>query len=340
MKNSRLILLVAVLAGLGFAIYLGNKNSGSTIKKQLSNFAVDDTASITKVFLSDKNNQSLLIERTENGRWKLNGEQYARPDVVNNLLKTIKEVTVRAPVSKSMFENVVKQLASKSVKVEIYLNGENTPHKVYYVGDSNMDHTGTFMLLENSSVPFAMHIEGHYGFLQTRYSTNVNDWRDNSIWSFPGKSITSIASIKVEHPQEPNASFEIRKKDETHYELFDVNNQAIQMEAPGVLYEYIKRYKQISYEGFEETKSKAYCDSIVAHSPVQQIISLKEENGTTTTIKTFVKPAKEGSTDLQGNPILSDLERLYAVVNDKDFVIIQYFVFDPLTLKKSDLLAP
>ena len=46
------LVLVALLIGL--TVYLYNTNSKSTIKEQLTDFAVKDTASITKIFMADK----------------------------------------------------------------------------------------------------------------------------------------------------------------------------------------------------------------------------------------------------------------------------------------------
>jgi hypothetical protein len=39
----------------------------------------------------------------------------------------------------------------------------------------------------------------------------------------------------------------------------------------------------------------------------------------------------EGTLDINGKPLKYDFDKMYAVINDgKDFVSIQYYVFDPL----------
>lgn len=340
MKNKGLIGLIIVLAGLLAAVYFGSKNSSSTIKKQLSNFAIEDTASITKVFLSDKSSNNVLLERIDGDNWTVNKDYRARQDVVVNLLKTIKELTVRAPVSKSRFDYTVKQLASNSTKVEIYQNNSEKPTKVYYVGGANQDNTGTYMLLENSSVPFLMHIEGHYGFVHTRYSPRINDWRDNTIWYFPGEKVTTIKNVKVEYPKDQNKSFEITKSAENSYTLKNSKSEVVPVPNNQVIYDYLRRFRKISYEGFEETKSEAYCDSIIKNTPVETIWTIEEDNGRTTEVKAYLKPVKDDAEDWEGNEIPHDLERMYATINNQEFVIIQYFVFDPLTLTLQDFLPP
>lgn len=340
MKKGRIIGLLIALGLLSTVIYFGSQNSGSTLKKQLHNFAIEDTASITRIFLSDKNNNSLLLERKTTDYWTLDKQFKARQDMVKNLLGTMKELTLRAPVSKSRFDYTVKQIASNSTKVEIYQNGEDKPSKVYYVGGSNQDNTGTFMLLENSSVPFLMHIEGHYGFLQSRYSPRQNDWRDNAIWFFPGEEVTQIKNVKVEYPSEPEKSFEINKISKSEYELKDAKGNKVEVPDMSGIYEYLKRYRKISYEGFEENKSKAYCDSLMKATPVKTIYTVEEDNGTVTQVKSYLKPVKDGAEDWEGNEIPHDLERMYATVNNGKFVIIQYYVFDPLTVTLQDFSPP
>ena len=181
-KNLKSILLLVVVATVAIYFYITNNNS--TLKKELSDFAVADTASITKIFMADKNGKSILLERINGISWKLNGKYEARQDGINNLLETIKRVTVKAPVNKAAFETVIKKLASNGVKVEIYQNNDKKPSKVYFVGGSNQEHTGTEMLLQGSSIPFLTHIEGFYGFLTPRYFVNENEWKDRTIFRY------------------------------------------------------------------------------------------------------------------------------------------------------------
>ena len=51
--------------------------------------------------------------------------------------------------------------------------------------------------------------------------------------------------------------------------------------------------------------------------------------GEQTTLKSFLKPLKSGI-DIDGNPIDHDQDRMYGLMNNTEFMIIQYFVFDPL----------
>lgn len=327
-KNYLILVTVAVLAAL--AAYLFYNKGKSTIRKELSDFAVEDTASVTKIFLVDNNKKSILLERVSGNKWTVNGKYDAREDAVNVLLATIKRVAVKTPVPKAAFENVVKQIAVKHVKIEIY-QGEDEPSKSYYVGHTNPEHTGNYMLLENSSVPFLMHIEGFRGFLTPRYFTNENEWRSTAIFNY---GYGEISSIKLEYPASMGKSFLITETGNNRYSLKSLeDNSEITYDTTALL-KYVASYQKVHFEGFEETKPAQFIDSVIKTAPAH-IFTVTDKTGSTKSLKTFLKPVAEGSTDIEGKPISHDLDRFYGLVDERDFVVLQYFVFDPL-LKTAD----
>jgi hypothetical protein len=239
---------------------------------------------------------------------------------------------VRSPVSKSMHDNVVKRLASNSVKTEIYMNGESSPSKVYYVGGANADHSGTFMLLEGSSVPFIMHLEGLYGFLNTRYTVHEMVWRDNYIWQFPGEEIKQIKSISVTNHQSPKENFEIKKAEDGSYQFYNFEGE-LQDAHKGMILSYLNQFHSVAFEGYEERKTEAYLDSIVTNSQPMYTIKLSTDNGESTSITSWPKPLNSGALDLvTGDSILYDVNRFYAVINDEELVIAQYQIFEVLAV--------
>ncbi len=65
--------------------------------------------------------------------------------VVDNLIDVIRRVTVRSIVAKAAQENIIKRMATGSIKAEMHKKGEL--YKVYYVGSGTQDNLGSFMLL-------------------------------------------------------------------------------------------------------------------------------------------------------------------------------------------------
>ena len=72
MKNKFIYVAFVILLSLSLYFYFTKNNS--TIKGEYSDFAVEDTASITKIFMADKANNQVLLERSDNSKWLVNGK--------------------------------------------------------------------------------------------------------------------------------------------------------------------------------------------------------------------------------------------------------------------------
>ncbi len=245
----------------------------------------------------------------------------------------MKDLQLKNHVAKSAIENISKQLATSSTKVEIYQNDKLI--KTYYVGGDTQDGLGTFMLLtddetgENSSMPFVMFIPGFNGFLSVRYFLDEDLWRDRTVFAFYPDNISSIT---VEYTHLRDSSFTISLTDVNSISLADSKGATIPDFDTLILKRYITYYTSIQYEALKNDMRKSFIDSVLAKGPVH-IIKLKDREGKVHTVKTFSKPADDtNQTDnVTGKPLTEDLERMFALINDdKDIAIIQYYVFGKL----------
>src|SRR3972149_10537431 len=171
MKKNRLTIIITIALAI-IAAYLLYTSKKGTIRQELKDFAVEDTSAITKIFMVDMRNNQVTLQKEKPGNWAVNGKYRARNDLIDVLLKTMKNLQVKSPVARAAHDNMVKQLATGAVKVEIYQNNNTNPGKVYYVGGATQDKYGTYMLLENSSEPFIMSLPYFSGYLTTRYNTD------------------------------------------------------------------------------------------------------------------------------------------------------------------------
>jgi hypothetical protein len=86
-------------------------------------------------------------------------------------------------------------------------------------------------------------------------------------------------------------------------------------------------FRNLNFESILNDLDPARKDSILASVPFA-VITVTDTSGQDKTIRVFFKEGS-GDTDLAGNPLPYDIDRLYAEVNDgRDFVLIQYYVFD------------
>jgi hypothetical protein len=348
MKKNRKFIIAALVLGV-IAIALVLTNSRSTFKRELSDFAVDDTSSVTKIFMSDKNNNNLTLTRVLPGKWLVNNKYSGSKANIELLLGTMLGLQVKETVPKAAMDNVIKELATISVKVEIYqwkyrinLFGfiRLFPHekiaKVYYVGGPIQSNQGSYMIMQHSSVPFVVYLPGLRGFVTPIYSPIEKYWRDFSIFK---KTIQQIESVRMEFPGDPANSFEVKNDRDMNIRFISLaDNQVVPVFDTLRVMNFLASFRNINFEGLLDDMEVRRKDSILATTPYC-IISLTDTNHTVQSITTYQKGAYPGEVDDFGRPAPYDLDRLYALVNDgRDFTFIQYFVFDKILRPKSFFL--
>ena len=332
-KNSIYLVLFLLLSGItGYLIY---NNSKSTIRKELSDFAVSDTASINKIFMADKQGKQILLERKGTG-WIVNGKFEARQDLINMLLYTMKSMQVLSPVGKNLYNNTMKLLASSAVKVEIYSNQELI--KTYYVGHPTMDNLGTFMYLEGSSVPFIMFIPGFNGYLTTRFDIMEQDWRSKNIFSLNPRMITEA---KVIDPNSADSSFTLSLKDST-YSIQTNNGKTLSRLDFGKLHNFLIGFGNTNYEMIFEKIPSTFKDSLLNAGPFK-IIEVRSFTGELKQVSLYRKSFTGVSMNPNDDDDVTypyDPDRFYlSVAGDKEWYICQYLNWSKL-LKTPSYFIP
>ena len=219
-RNLRILyVLIALTAALGLVMQM-QQPAGLLGNVDGTDFAVEDTSLVDRIFIADMDGNQVLLERPEKGRlWDVNGQFKAREDAIDLLLKTFKRTTVQGPVAQAAQPNVIRLLAARGKKVEVYQGGDQ-PVKTWYVGTATPSHTGTYMLLETpagkADEPFVVHMEGFTGFLSTRFFTNLEEWRYTGMFDFPART---LQSVKFTHAETSSEGYTLTKGEDGQLEL-------------------------------------------------------------------------------------------------------------------------
>lgn len=334
-KNLILTLVFVALAVAAVVVYL--KSHSSTIADEpLTDFAIEDTAKVNKVIITDHLGKMATLERVPGERlWKLNGKLQAREDAVNLMLKTFNRIRIRGNVSDSSRDNMLKLLASSSKRVEIFTGG-NEPAKIWYVGIPTPDHTGTLMLLEipgigRSEEPYIVHMEGFTGFLSTRFFTNEMEWRYTGIFEYPHLEVSKVRMI---NHMIPSDSWEVRFAGGNNLELWSCNaagasEKKVSRFDTTAVKDQLLLFKKVHVESFNTQLSEPQTDSLRNASPAYTL-EVTDNRGKSTTIDLHLKPSKKAIEDDYGNIIPFDLDYFWAKTQDGEIAMAQSFNFSPL----------
>lgn len=339
-KNLSLIILGIVLIAGAIYAYSLLKSEHEVSDEPLSDFSIKDTANVTKMVITEKDQGSITLLRINN-EWIIEstGEK-AQPYNANLILETAYQIQVKQSLSEDAKENVIQQLAIRHKKVEYFFNNEDEPQKVWFVGGPTNDHMGTYMLLEvrdpatgtmmRSPEPFVMHKPGVYGTLDTRFFTSVNEWKFPGVFIYqPGE----IALVEVKNHTSPSESYKVEVTAQGKVKLLNWDNSPVaKFDSSGVKH-FVSHYTDIYYESNVTHFNTTQQDSILNVSPIFTL-TVTDIHGEKTEARIWdnYNPTESGG-------IAIDIGRALCSVNGStELVKVQFYSWDVLMKPKSYFL--
>jgi hypothetical protein len=331
MKRSSYLVIACLLLLTGFTVYTYlTKSKATTVDDKSRAFNLKDTASVTKIFIADKEGNKSLIKRGKDG-WTVNDKFRCRSEAILNLLEVIRNVEVKSSVPKEAKESVIKFMSFNAIKVEIY-SGDDLIRQ-YYVGHETPDGESSYLILtdpetgKNYKDPYICFIPGFIGYLQPRYIANENEWRDRLVINYTPPQVSSI-NVRY-NTLSPDSSFTIDLLNTTTFRLRDGKGQAVAFDE-AKLKQYLIYFQNISYEVLITGKNKKLQDSLTRVGPFCTI-SVTGKSFKTDTYKFFRKRFEGAFNPELGVKYEYDPDRLYMTFdNDRQWAVVQYFVFGKL----------
>lgn len=321
--NNKHIVSFALLLCLALSVYLNRHSSDSINRIDRKDFSVADTSWVKEIKISSKQPEIAVLKRINENTWSINENFTASKSSIYYLLKTLQRMEVAYPIPLSIRDNVLGNLAVKGLKVEITL--KDGQEKTFYVGAENKELTATYMMLENALEPYAVHIPGFNGYLSSRFFTNEYLWRDKTVTNVKPESITSIR-ILYDEQKIKKESFQLRFKNGNH-QLNSINADESLGENSNADSSKINAFRASFQELYAEAfvMSSLHTDSLLKTKPICEIEvhTLESEKN----IKLYTKATNEKA---------YDVERMYALIDDKDWMIVQRNTFKKILIGRLD----
>ncbi len=320
MKKNYWLLLIFIVLGSATAWYVLTQNKGETTTLGWDRkFRVENPEEIQKIFIAKRTGETTTLER-QGKHWIVNGTSKASPGAVDNLMEVITSVELKFVPPKAATDNVVKELAARGIKVEIY-NKKGEKIKAYYVGGVTPDARGTIMILENSEQPMVMEIPQMEGQIRTRFDLVGDAWRDRSVFALQPEEIQAVS---IEYPKQRNKSFRLSRKG-SGFEVtpFYDNVLPINRKVDEASVEaFLVGFKSLVAEAFENNYAKK--DSVTQTIPFA-IISVTNTEGEERMAAFY--PTYRNDTQT-GERRTDFVERYFAAINNGDWMLVQHRVFE------------
>ena len=349
MKKRNLILIIVAAVVVVAAAITAIVLSRPTFKQD---FHIEDISSVTKIFLADKENSEVTLVRESDGRWSVDGKYTASQPMVDLLLETLNTMRIRQQVNKNAIPNAIKDIAAHSIKVEVYQNEplinwfggklklftKERLTATYFVGRETQDMMASFMFRKGDDVPYIIHIPGFRGFLTPRFVTEPLKWRSHTIVDL---DVWAIERIELEIPEEEQESFAIQREGDGFCMEMLQSHQRVNGFDTARVAQMLSSFTYLNFDEFASIVPNTFADSCVRGEP-RTILRITDTAGHRSELRTYIKYNIPEDIKAIPDPEMYevfDLNRLYAILNQRDTVLIQYFVFDNILQPASYFLG-
>jgi len=309
----RSIVLIFILI-LVLLIFFANR---SPFGKSNSSFASEPKEEITRIEFSEKGNR-LTLEKTGES-WLINGKIEARKSGVLFIIRILKEIKIKSPVSPELFDSVISGKNIIPVKVKVYEKGRLL--KTFLVYKTGSNSYGNIMKMNDSSKPFIVYVPGYDGDIGSGFTLNELFWQPYTIYNLLP---SEIASVNFDNLSDTLSSFSIINRNR-HFIL--TGNQS-GWDSSLVL-RYISYFARVPFESWAFNIEESEKRSIETHNPLYRITVTTTSGKKTILTLWGMVTGKKGHDEI-------DSDRLLGKTDDKDeLFIMRYFDIDPILKKRS-----
>jgi hypothetical protein len=310
------ILLVSVIAIMLVLILF---RARSPFGKSNTSFASEPENEITRIEFSQGKQILLLEKRGEN--WILNGKKETRKSGILFIIRVLKELRIKSPVSSEMFDKEVIAKGINPVHVRVYEKKKLIKTFLVYKTRSNI--YGNIMKMRSGAKPFIVNVPGNESDIGSAFSMNELFWQPYTVFNLLP---SEIESVDFENLSDTASSFSITNKN--HRYFLTGRNRNLSGWDSSLVSRYLSYFTWIPFESWALDMDEADIKKVEATSPLYRIkvntVAGKQ------TILTLWERMKSGD-----NSKITDSDRLIGKTMDRnEFFIIRYFDVDPILKKR------
>jgi uncharacterized protein YxeA len=288
--------------------------------KNNSSFASEPKDDITRVEFS-QDNKKLTLEK-KGDVWFVNGKSEARKSGVLFILRVLKEIKIKSPVSPELFRNEITAKNIMPVKVRVYEKNKNLKTFLVYKTASNT--YGNMMKIRDGSKPFIVYVPGYEGDIGSGFTLNELFWQPYTVFNLLP---SEIASVQLENLSDTSSSFSIIDRNHHYFLSRDAANRTGWDSS--LVVRYISYFAWVPFESWDLNSGESDQKSIESQPPLYRFTVLTTKGKKTILTLWAMKTLKDGKPE-------TDSDRLLGKTDDRNgLFIMRYFDIDPLIKKRS-----
>jgi hypothetical protein len=310
-------ILLIISAGLIVLILFSSR---SPFGKNNSSFATESGKEITRIEFGENGKRLFLEKKGED--WLINGKTEARKSGVLFILRILKEIKIKSPVSPELFKNEITLKDIIPVKVKVYEKRRLLKSFLVYKTRSNA--YGNFMKIREASKAFIVYIPGYDGDIGSGFTMNELFWQPYSVFNLLP---SEIASVNLENLSDTASSFLIVNRN--HHCYLYANRIDLKGWDSTLVTRYLSYFVRIPFESWAFNIAETEKNKIEAQLPLYRI-TVTTVSGSKTRLTLWAKMTDENSA------IRVDSDRILGKTDESnELFIMRYFDIDPIIKKRS-----
>jgi len=286
-------------------------------------FAVESNTEITRIIFFEKE-MKLVLSKGNEDEWVIGNQIPARDEAVRFLLKVLKEMRVKSPVSSETFTEEIVSRKIEPVKVHVYEKRRLKKSFFVYRTDSNI--YGNIMKMRPSSKPYVMYVPGYETDIGLYFTANWLFWQPFIVFNFMPSEIEEVV---LQNYSDSSASFRVLCKDKNISLLTAGGVPAACCDTMKVR-RYISYFTYIPFERWATELTAEKKEEIKSSCPLWKI-GLKTREGKEVNLTIWQKLETS-----DGGREVIDNDRVWGKTGDVDDIfVIRYFDVDPVLKKIS-----
>ncbi|MDT8400375.1 MAG: hypothetical protein RQ743_01665 [Bacteroidales bacterium] len=277
-------------------------------------FNLENAEGVTSISIVSDNSSVNLERRTD--KWYVNGKEPARQAAVESLLKIIRDIRIKSPVSSDVFNDILRDGDTQRTDIKIY--DDRRIVQSFHIYSNPSYEVPCIMRKRDDAKPFFVHVPAYDLDPGTFFIADQRFWMPNTLFSTsPGM----IKEIHFEYFETPDSSFSISiNGSQVSFRSEIYVNETIDTTAVG---RYLSYFTYVPFESRVLDMTRAAMDSIRQDPPYFKL-ELIGRGADTTSLLTWTRIFKGGSKNLK------DTDRLWGSINGEDLLIFRYYDLDPL----------
>lgn len=310
-KKKFIIVFFAILLPIYFIIF---RNKDDEVKIS-NNFIINDFSEVDSVIIK-KDAKIISLKKKENTEnWYINNKYEVNKKAIKKLKQALTETKINKPVPKEIIDSVLNAIHSKGKEVNIF-NIKKEKIKTLYISDYDNINKATYAITNKEKTPYIISIPGLEDDLNQRYNSHSLYWINPEIFTYKPHE---IKEIQILYSNKNKTSYKIEVEKDAP-KIFIINeNKYMQNVNISKVGSYLSYFMNVKFSEFN-TLSKEKIDSLKS-TVANFTIVVNDIYGVSKKVELYkIKTSY--------NPTKYDFNKLYAIINNEDIVVVKYFDID------------